>query len=176
MIESHLILGGIRSGKSQYGLDHANQLAAQYGLQKIFLATAENFDSSMKTRIMRHQNTRSPDWQLAEIPIKIDEFILNAPDNCLILLDCLTLWLNNLLHYQHDVAKSIGNLIAAIQNSQAKQTYLLMIGNELGHSPIHENALTRNFVDKHGEMNQELAKIANHVTFIIAGCPQILKS
>ena len=57
-----------------------------------------------------------------------------------------------------------------------RKAHLLMIGNELGHSPIHENALTRNFVDKHGEMNQELAKIANHVTFIIAGCPQILKS
>ena len=176
MITSHLILGGIRSGKSQYGLDHAGLLAAQYGLQKIFLATAENFDSSMKSRIMRHQNARTPDWQLAEIPIKIDAFILNAPDNCLILLDCLTLWLNNLFHYEHDVEKSIGSLMGAIQNSQSKQNYLLLISNELGHSPTHENALTRNFVDKHGEMNQELAKIANHVTFIIAGCPQILKS
>ena len=176
MITSHLILGGIRSGKSQYGLNHADLLAAQYDLQKIFLATAENFDEGMKTRIECHQNARTPDWQLAEIPIKIDEFILNAPDNCLILLDCLTLWLNNLLHYQHNVSKSIGSLMGAIQDSQAKQIHLLIISNELGHSPTHENALTRNFVDKHGEMNQELAKIANHVTFIIAGCPQILKS
>ncbi len=176
MNQSYLILGGIRSGKSQYGMDLACQLAKKFNSQKIFLATSDPEDISMHERIIKHKNQRGNDWQLVEIPLEIADFIKNSSQNTIILLDCLTLWLNNILPDQNSFHEYLNNLCDAITHiNQNKNMHLIIISNEIGLSPHHDHKIVRKFVDMHGEMNQKLARICNKVFLITAGLPQILK-
>ena len=166
------ILGGVRSGKSNYGLQLANDLADISGLQKIFVATAENNDTGMNARITAHQEERGDDWLLAEIPLHLADYLQQAQKNQLLLIDCMTLWLNNLLYHKHDIAQAQQKLLTAIADSAAQ---VIMISQEIGLAPHHADKLVRDFTDNNGLLNQTLAKTAQKVYFISAGYPITLK-
>ncbi|MCH9844265.1 MAG: bifunctional adenosylcobinamide kinase/adenosylcobinamide-phosphate guanylyltransferase [Alphaproteobacteria bacterium] len=174
------ILGGVRSGKSAYGLELANGLAdnstGKSDLQKIFVATAENnaenTDKSMNARIVKHQAQRGDDWHLAEIPLHLATYLQQAQENQLLLIDCMTLWLNNLLYHRYDIEQAQQKLLAATQNCAAQ---IIMVGQEIGLSPHHADKSVRDFTDNNGLLNQTLAKAAQKVYFICAGYSITLK-
>lgn len=165
MTDVTLILGGARSGKSRRGLELAN-LAP-----KRFLATAEALDDEMAERIARHQDERGPEWGLIESPIEISEVIQTHSEGSL-LVDCLTLWLSNLLHHERDIEAETDLLIAALKESSAR---IVLVSNEVGLSIAPENALARRFRDLQGRLNQRVAAVADRVEFVAAGLPMVLK-
>ena len=173
-----LILGGVRSGKSNFALELGNQLAQKHALQKIFIATADPQDISMQDRIRLHQQQRNinadsqNNWQLYEAPLAIDEIIHNASSDDILLIDCVSVWLNNLMHYQRPIADSVQLLADSIHHSTAR---IIMVGQEVGLAPHHEHAMVRKFVDDNGQMNQTLAKISAYVYVTIAGIATIIK-
>lgn len=165
MTDITLILGGARSGKSRRGLELASISP------KRFVATAEALDAEMGKRIALHQGERGTDWGLIEEPIEISK-IIEAHSQGSILIDCLTLWLSNLLHYERDVEEETERLIAALTRSQKK---IVFVSNELGLSIAPENALARRFRDLQGRLNQRVAEVADRVEFVAAGLPMVLK-
>ncbi len=166
------ILGGVRSGKSAYGLQLANDMADEHGLQKIFVATAEISEKSMNARIKAHQEERGGEWLLEEIPLNLADYLQQAQKNQLLLIDCMTLWLNNLLYHKHDIEQAQQKLLTAITDSSAQ---IIMVGQEIGLAPHHADKLVRDFTDNNGLLNQTLSKTAQKVYFISAGYPITLK-
>jgi adenosylcobinamide kinase/adenosylcobinamide-phosphate guanylyltransferase len=165
----HLILGGARSGKSR----HAQTLAEARAGELVFIATGEAFDAEMADRIARHQADRGPRWRTMEAPLALADAIRDAaaPD-CLLLVDCLTLWASNLMHANRDVAAETAELITALRAASAP---VLLVANEVGLGIVPGNALARAFRDTAGRMNQMIAAAADQVTFVAAGLPMRLK-
>jgi adenosylcobinamide kinase/adenosylcobinamide-phosphate guanylyltransferase len=160
-----LVLGGAASGKSQAALD----LAGQAG-QRAFVATGQALDREMKVRIERHQATRSSDWVTAEIPVDLAKWLnANGHDYQLIVLDCLTLWLSNLLRRRlRDLAVSeaTGNLLHAIRATRAR---VVIVSNELGLGLVPATKAVRAFRDLAGQVNQQVAAEADEVYLAISG-------
>ncbi|MDH5485084.1 MAG: bifunctional adenosylcobinamide kinase/adenosylcobinamide-phosphate guanylyltransferase [Gammaproteobacteria bacterium] len=166
-----LILGGARSGKSQY----AQQQAIDSGLQVVYVATAQAGDAEMRARIEQHKNNRPSDWQLVEEPIRLADVLQqqDGPGRCL-LVDCLTLWLTNLLchddpslyEYERD------RLLTLLPGLQAS---VLLVSNEVGQGIVPLGELNRRFVDEAGWLHQALAAQSERVVWIMAGLPQVLK-
>jgi len=167
----HLILGGVRSGKSS----HAEKVAKQLSSDVIYVATAQAFDDEMKSRILRHQDDRPDHWQLIEEPLDLDKILLTHNQaHKTILIDCLTLWLNNCLHYKVDDWQKIKqNFIQALSHSKAN---IILVSNEVGFSITPDNALARVFCDEQGWLNQDIAKVCDKVTLTIAGIPLEIKN
>ena len=176
MAKITLILGGARSGKSAL----ACQLAAQSGLAVTYIATATARDAEMATRIQHHQQERPADWLLVEAPVALAQAIAaHAGDGRCLLVDCLTLWLTNLLHDadgqpQPDTLLSEHFLALEQALEQAAGT-IVLVSNEVGLGIIPLGELTRRFVDEAGRLNQRLARLADHVFFVAAGLPLPLK-
>ena len=167
----HFILGGARSGKSRY----AQQLAERTGLEPIYIATATADDDEMRLRIKQHQQQRPAHWRLVEEPVQLAEVLLQQDaNNRVILVDCLTLWLSNLLAEDNeDILKSeCDKLLHTIPGLQCQ---LLLVSNEVGQGIVPANALARRFIDEAGWLHQRLAETCNKVTFMTAGLPQTLK-
>jgi adenosylcobinamide kinase/adenosylcobinamide-phosphate guanylyltransferase len=166
-----LVLGGAASGKSQAALD----LAGQAG-PKAFVATGQALDGEMKARIKRHQATRSSDWMTTEVPTDIAEwFSENSKNYQTIVLDCLTLWLSNLLE-QHlcDVAisEATADLLHAVRAARAR---VVIVSNELGLGLVPATKAVRAFRDLAGRVNQQVAAEADEVYLTISGLPLRLK-
>ncbi len=166
----HLILGGARSGKSGYAVD----LAVRSRQQVTFIATATAGDDEMIKRIAQHQAVRPSQWQLVEEPLDLAGALLqcNHPGH-FIIVDCLTLWLSNLLakgdsHWQ-DGREA---LLAALTQLEGN---VVMISNEVGMGIVPLGELSRRFVDEAGRLHQELAKLCDVVTLVTAGIAQELK-
>lgn len=181
MIE--LILGGARSGKSAL----AEQRARASGLAVTCIVTAEPRDAEMKKRIAHHQQQRNADWQLREAPIQLTAVLQQEArvDRCLV-VDCLTLWLTNLLCSQHDGSAGQGEAPVDISLFQAEAARLLdvlpqlpghiiFVSNEVGLGIVPMGALSRAFVDEQGRLNQRMAHLADRVTLVTAGLPLGLK-
>lgn len=164
-----LILGGARSGKSAY----AEGLALTSKLDLIYIATAEALDDEMDIRIEHHKNQRTGDWKTIEEPIKIAEVIL-AESNLhnVILIDCLTLWLSNLLDKNLNVNDETEILVKAI--NQAKG-HIIFVSNEVGQGIVPLNEVARHFRDDAGRLNQKIASHVANVYLIIAGLAMSLK-
>lgn len=176
MAKITLILGGARSGKSAL----ACQLAAQSELAVTYVATATARDAEMATRIQRHQQERPAHWRLVEAPVALAQTIAvhAGNDQCLI-VDCLTLWLTNLLHDANGQPQPDSRLnehFEALEQAleQADGT-IFLVSNEVGLGIIPLGELTRRFVDEAGRLNQRLARLADHVFFVAAGLPLPLK-
>ena len=169
----HLILGGARSGKSNFALQQALALSQSQHQEVTYVATATVTDEEMATRIARHQAERPADWHLAEVPLDLTEFI-SQQQNTVLLIDCLTLWLNNqLYHYpQQDFSLLFNNLCDALKQSELD---IILVANEVGLGVIPMGELSRQFVDQAGWLNQAVARCADKVTFIAAGLPLVLK-
>lgn len=167
-----LILGGARSGKS----GHAQRLAQSFNLPVTVIATAEARDPEMLDRINRHRAERPANWQTVEEPRQLAEALAReaAPRQCLV-VDCLTLWLNNWLDEMHSqrypAAKE--HLMATLPKLPGE---IILVANEVGLGVVPLGELSRRFVDEAGWLNQAIAKIADDVVFVAAGLPLNLKA
>ena len=173
MNKNILITGGCRSGKSRQALS----IAKKYTGRKIYLATAEPLDDEMKSRIERHRQERGKDWITVEEPLDLVSAIKKEKDkSALILIDCLTLWISNLMMKSiapYSILKMVKELIA--ECSHSKNTVLL-VTNEVGAGIVPDNELSRNFRDIAGEANQMVASRFNEVIHMVSGIPMTLKS
>ncbi len=172
-MSTELILGGARSGKSALAL----QRAQASGKAVTFIATAHAGDAEMAARIERHRAERPPHWALVEEPIALADVLLAhaAPQRCL-LVDCLTLWLSNLLGNEDaDHQQFVSQRDALLQVLPQLPGHLIMVSNEvgLGITPLGE--ISRRFVDETGRLHQQLATLSDQVTFVAAGLPLTLK-
>ncbi len=171
----YFVLGGARSGKSGYAAELANKLSEQHQCNVLNIATAQAFDTEMAERIKKHQQDRPAHWQLAEVPYELTEYLQNDIKNKkVILIDCLTLWLNNQLFKYPDQ-----NIETCFE--QFKQTLLslscdiILVSNEVGLGVVPNGKVSRQFVDEAGRLNQLIARIAHEVVFLAAGLPLHLK-
>ena len=163
-----LVLGGVRSGKSRY----AEQCVEDMAQQKVYIATAQRNDSEMIERINKHRARRGSSWQTVEEPIDLTG-VLKTHRNSVILVDCLTLWLTNLMLAGHDIDKEISDLVLELREAKGN---VFLVSNEVGLGIMPDNALARRFCDTAGQMNQEIASEAASVVLVTAGIPQIKKS
>lgn len=164
-----LVLGGARSGKSSF----AEGLVVESGLPRIYLATAEAFDQEMEQRISHHQRDRGPDWHTVEEPIELAKALKTHSDTkTIILVDCLTLWLSNLMGREQDIPSAFLELIESLDELKGP---VVFVSNEVGQGIVPENKMAREFRDHAGRLHQLLAKKARHVYFVTAGLSQKLK-
>ncbi|WP_186416942.1 bifunctional adenosylcobinamide kinase/adenosylcobinamide-phosphate guanylyltransferase [Bosea sp. CS1GBMeth4] len=163
-----LVLGGARSGKSR----HAEALIEALPPPWIYIATAQAYDDEMRARIAEHRARRSRDWQTVDAPVALPEAIRNVPAGQAILVDCLTLWLTNLLLAERDIAIATGELVAACRAASAP---LVLVSSEVGLGIVPDNALARRFRDEAGRLHQRLASQAGRVVFMVAGLPMQVK-
>lgn len=162
-----LILGGARSGKSA----HAESLLA--GGPALYLATGQAFDGEMAERIRLHRDRRGPGWETVEEPLDLagtlDRHLrLGRP----VLVDCLTLWISNLMHAGRDVEGECGRLCEVLDASAGP---VVLVSNEVGLGLVPETPLGRAFRDAQGRVNQRVARSCRRVVFVAAGLPLILK-
>ena len=166
------ITGGCRSGKSRFALDYANQ----YFSKKIYLATCEALDEEMAQRIEHHQKMRGPEWQTVEEPIKIVERTREYGDGVeVILLDCITLWLSNLLTKGNTDLKIMDEINGFVEMIRQTPASFIVVSNEVGMGIVPADPLSRRFRDLSGMANQKIAEAANMVIFMVSGIPIFLK-
>jgi adenosylcobinamide kinase/adenosylcobinamide-phosphate guanylyltransferase len=170
--ETSLVIGGCRSGKSS----HALHLAEQIPGQKIFIATCMPQDKEMEHRVLRQQQQRSSDWETLEVPVFIPEAIQkNGFEGHVILVDCLTLWINNLI-LNDDKPENIDNHIQKLTQSIEKaECPVILVSNEVGTGIVPENKLARLFRDIMGFTNQKVAACVDRVIWMVAGIPVKIK-
>lgn len=165
----HFVLGGARSGKTR----HALILAESAGLAPAYVATATAFDNEMQARIDAHKAERDSRWVTIEAPLALPGTIrTHAATDRVLLVDCLTLWLNNLMFGEEDVAQATDALCAALQEAGGP---VILVSNEIGLGLVPETPLGRRFRDAQGRLNQRVAEVADRVTFVAAGLPLQLK-
>lgn len=170
MKELHLILGGARSGKSSYAEKIVSSLPPPY----IYVATAEALDEEMAERIRQHRKRRGENWITYEEPLRLVELLEDIePRQNPVLVDCLTLWLSNLLIAERDVEKEVERLCDFLRSG--KFNLLVMVSNEVGLGIVPENRLTRRFRDLAGWAHQKIATECSHVTLMVAGIPVAVK-
>jgi len=168
-----LVLGGARSGKSRYGL----RLAAAFPPPRLFVATGEPGDAEMAARIEEHRRERGPGWDTADAPLALAEALTASQGRYgVILVDCLTLWLSNLMLTGSPTAADLqaaGEGLALVLQESATPTVL--ISNEVGLGIVPENPLAREFRDHLGWLHQRLAQAADLVVLMVAGLPLVVK-
>ncbi len=181
---NELIIGGARSGKSAL----AERRATESGLKVVYIATAEAGDPEMARRIAHHQFRRPPNWRTEECPIALANALCQfaAPNACL-LVDCLTLWLSNLIFAgsaakQAEAGEVIDCQLLAAETAALADALpqlpgrIILVSNEVGWGIVPPNPLARLFADEQGRLNQRLAAACDNVTLVAAGLPLMLKT
>lgn len=164
------VSGGAKSGKSRF----AQSLAESLPAPRLYVATGEALDEEMRQRIVRHQQDRGPDWQTREEPLALPRVLEESHGHFgVILVDCLTLWLANLLTRQE--AELAGATQDLVQVLPCLTTPVILVSNEVGWGIVPENALARRFRDLAGGLNQRLAAIADVAVVVVSGLPLYLK-
>ena len=172
MKENMLVTGGCRSGKSRFALAYANKRFRN----KVFLATAKAFDDEMEKRISAHKEARGPEWTTIEEPTELAKVVTSLEtDYEIVLIDCMTLWLSNLLMGGKDESEIFSRVDAFIETIQKVPQSILMVSNEVGYGIVPENKIARQFRDIMGTVNQRLAAGSDVVVWTVAGIPQIIK-
>lgn len=164
-----LVLGGARSGKSSF----AEGITVAHPRGCVYLATAEIGDAEMAERVRKHQARRETHWRTVEAPLEIaPSIVAETEQGAAVLVDCLTLWLSNLMAAGRDPAEETETLVRALGQAGGP---VVFVSNEVGLGIVPDNALARAFRDRAGRMNQRMAEIANAVVFVAAGLPLQLK-
>ncbi len=165
-----LIVGGAKSGKSRL----AQQLAEEQPEPRLYVATGEAKDAEMQARIRRHQEDRGPSWQTWEEPLALGQALEQANGRFgVILVDCLTMWLSNLLAQgEAELARERQHLLAVLPTLA---TPVILVSNEVGWGIVPANLLARRFRDEAGLLHQELAQLADQVALVVCGLPVVLK-
>lgn len=167
-----LVLGGARSGKSAFAQGAAEALGAKTGGRLVMVATAQAFDSEMAERIARHRQDRGPAWTTLEAPLDIADALEPLGANDIVVVDCLTLWLSNLMLDERDLATAAAELVEAVGRFPGA---LWLVSNEVGFGIVPDNALARRFRDEAGRLHQALAQAADAATLVVAGLTLRLK-
>ncbi len=166
-----LILGGARSGKSR----RAECLARDSGLSPVYLATAPRLpdDDEWRQRLLHHRARRGDDWRTVEEETALVETLpdIVSPD-CIVVVDCLTLWLSNLMHAGIEPVRETDKLCALLPELDGG---IMLVSNEVGMGLVPETPLGRAFRDAQGRLNQRVAAVADRVEFVAAGLPLLLK-
>ncbi|HEX4411957.1 MAG TPA: bifunctional adenosylcobinamide kinase/adenosylcobinamide-phosphate guanylyltransferase [Xanthobacteraceae bacterium] len=160
------VLGGARSGKSRY----AEGLIAALPPPWVYLATAQAGDAEMAERIAAHRARRGPQWQTVEVPH--DLAVMLTRQKTPMLVDCLTLWLSNLMLAEADIEAEIAKLETALS---ATKVPMVLVANEVGYGIVPDYPLGRRFRDWQGVLNQRMAALADGVVLVVAGLPMALK-
>jgi len=163
-----LVLGGARSGKSR----QAETLVMSRPAPWVYVATAGAHDAEMKARIAEHRRRRGEGWLTLEAPVDLAGRLAEAPEAAPVLVDCLTLWLANLMLDGHDIDTAI---TAAERAIDARPGPAVLVSNEVGLGIVPDNALARDFRDQAGRLHQRLAARADRVLFMVAGLPMTVK-
>jgi adenosylcobinamide kinase / adenosylcobinamide-phosphate guanylyltransferase len=164
-----LILGGARSGKSRYG----ERLAEESGLNPVYLATGEADDEEMAARIAAHRARRGPAWRTVEEPLDLEGALdREAAPRRALLVDCLTLWLSNIMAAGAAIEQRIAGLDVAASRLPG---LVVFVSNEVGLGLVPETALGRAFRDAQGRLNQAMAEACDRVVLMVAGLPLVLK-
>lgn len=180
-----LVFGGARSGKSAY----AEQLARDSGKEVLYLATAQAGDGEMATRIAHHRTQRPGDWPTVEEPLRLGTALLaHARPDRLLLVDCLTLWLSNLMFSSGETYPDVGDitlpelfhreraqLLSALAELQGSGCDIVLVSNEVGMGIVPYGAISRSFTDEAGRLNQAVAAACQRAVFVAAGLPLVLK-
>ena len=161
------VLGGARSGKSRYAEGLVTALPGPWA----YVATAQAFDDEMRERIAQHRGQRAPGWRTVEAPLDMPA-ALAAAGAAPVLVDCLTLWLSNLLLAGHDVPDATARLLAALD---ARSAPTVLVSNEVGLGIVPDNTLARAFRDAAGRLHQAVAARADRVALVVAGLPLVVK-
>lgn len=167
--ETVLVLGGARSGKSRRG----EELVRAGGGRPIYIATAEIRDEEMRDRVERHRRDRGPNWTTVEEPLELPGVLRARAGEGPILVDCLTLWLSNLMERGRDVAEATEALVAALVEARG---LVVLVANEVGWGIVPDNTLARAFRDEAGRLNRRVAATADRVELVVAGLPMIVKT
>lgn len=168
MARTFLILGGARSGKTRRALALAGKRP-----RKIYIATAEGRDEEMRARISLHRAERNGEWETVEAPLDVAQALRNIGDaRAAAVVDCLTLWLTNMMLAGRDIGLETELLLAALARTPAS---VVLVSNEVGLGLVPETPLGRAFRDAQGCLNQAVAAAVDHVEFIAAGLPLRLK-
>lgn len=172
----HLVLGGARSGKSRFALEQVKQLSESTGLPVTFVATATASDPEMAQRIAYHVAERPNNWRVAEVPLDLNLLLAETEflPKQILLIDCLTLWLNNQLfeYPEQNFNTLFSELLSGLQSCKCD---IFLVSNEVGLGVIPMGEVSRTFVDQAGWLNQALAACVHKVTFTAAGLPMTLK-
>ena len=163
-----LVLGGARSGKSR----HAEDLVTARPPPWRYVATAQALDEEMRDRVARHRARRDQGWTTREAPLDLATALAEAGRQP-VLVDCLTLWLTNVILGGHDVEQAASALEAALRSREAPT---VLVANEVGYGIVPDNALARRFRDEAGRLNQRVARLADRVVLVVAGIPVMVKA
>jgi adenosylcobinamide kinase / adenosylcobinamide-phosphate guanylyltransferase len=164
------VLGGARSGKSTFALQEASEAEGR----KAFIATAEALDDEMQLRIDNHKKERGKAWVTLEEPLYIARLMNGIKDSYdVILIDCLTLWVSNIMHAGFDIHETVGTFIDVI--SQDSPALLYIVSNEVGMGLVPESEMARAYRDNLGYVNRKVAEAATDVFFMAAGIPLKIK-
>ena len=167
-------IGGCRSGKSSAALQWSEEIGAD---RKIFVATCQPYDAEMQARIERHQRERDATWETIEEPFEIATIVhQHSTPETVILVDCLTLWLTNIIIAEADddtINSRIETLNKALLNAPG---HVALVANEVGMGIVPDNAMSRRFRDWAGSLNQQIARCAHEVILTVAGIPVPIKS
>lgn len=163
-----LITGGARSGKSK----RAEMRTRAFPGQPVYVATAEALDTEMEERIARHRAQRGTDWTEREVPLDLVPALVASDGGGARLVDCLTLWLSNVMHAERDWEREVSELAGALPRLKSP---VIFVTNEVGLGIVPDNALARSYRDAAGIMNQIIADVADEVEFVVAGLPMKLK-
>ncbi len=167
-----LVLGGARSGKSAFAQEAAETTATGASVTPVMIVTAQAFDAEMDERIIRHRTDRGDRWRTIEAPTALAGEIGKLTTNDVAVVDCLTLWLTNVMLGELDVAAEADALLAALADCPAR---LWLVGNEVGWGIVPDNALARRFRDEAGRLHQRIAAVADEVFLVAAGLPLRMK-
>jgi adenosylcobinamide kinase/adenosylcobinamide-phosphate guanylyltransferase len=164
-----LVTGGARSGKSSF----AEKRTKQLGSSLVYIATSEIIDSEMEKRVAEHQARRGSEWQTLHAPLKLTAALFETDGKGPCLVDCLTIWLNNLIFHNEDTVVATKELIKVLEK---RSDPVVLVTNEVGSGIVPENALARRFRDEAGRMNQIISQVADEVYVSISGIPLQIKS
>ena len=168
-----LVLGGARSGKSRLAEEMTSRALAAGCQGAVYIATAEPGDAEMRERIERHKSRRDRRWRTVEEPLELPGALSrNADAGTAVMIDCLTLWLGNLMAAGRDDGEAAQALLAALSRAPGP---VVLVSNEVGLGIVPENALARSFRDRAGRLNQAVAAAVDRVVFVAAGLPITLK-
>jgi|Wag4MinimDraft_12_1082652.scaffolds.fasta_scaffold00843_3 adenosylcobinamide kinase/adenosylcobinamide-phosphate guanylyltransferase len=162
-----IITGGVKSGKSSFALE----LGKNYQ-KKLYIATSEAFDEEMKKKIQRHRTERDHTWSTVEEPLNIDKALTQNSGFEYVVLDCITVWLNNILYHKNDVEQYFNSFADTLKIINLNIT---IVTNETGMGIIPADSLTREYVNLLGTINQKIAKIADNLILMVSGYPFWIK-
>lgn len=162
-----LITGGVKSGKTTFALKFGEEYQS-----KLYIATAEAFDEEMQIKIRRHRDERGDKWSTIEEPTEIWEPLKSTVGFEYVVLDCVTVWINNLFYYQKDVEEYLCRFLDFLENVDINLT---IVTNEIGLGLIPADKLSRDYTNTLGFVNQKIALAADRVIFMVSGLPIYIK-